>query len=433
MKKFRANESKSNGIKKQLLFNIISLVVVTAILASGLSFYLYYKIANDSMQLTDIIITMAIAVTMIIISAALANQLSKHIANPLSKFVERLNAIAEGDIHTEVEIIDRDDEIGLLSKSINNIVQELNSMISEMTKNLVAIDEGDFTLSIEREYSGDFKSIGEAITKINLRLNRLISRIIDSSEQVAAGADQVASGAQILSEGTTQQASSIQELAATMNELSEQTNKNAKNAEHAKKASEETSLEVEIGNRHMISMINAMEEIKGTSIEISKIIKTIDDIAFQTNILALNAAVEAARAGTAGKGFAVVADEVRNLASKSAEAAKNTTHLIERALSAVENGAKIADDTEESLSLIVDKVKTTVTLVEEIAVSSEQQAIGTSQVSVGVEQISSVVQTNSATSEESAAASEELSGQAQMLKGLVDGIKLKKITSFDFE
>lgn len=433
MKGFTINRLKSNSIKKQLFINIILLVVFTAILTSVLSIYLYYKIANDNLQSTDIIITIAIAVTMIIISLLLTMRLSRSIVNPLTEFAARLNDLAEGDIHTEVEVIDRNDEIGQLSKAIYSIVQELNSMINEMTCNLVAIDEGDFTLSMEREYFGDFKTIGEAITKINLRLNRLMTRIIDSSKQVAEGADQIAASSQILSQGTTEQASSIEELAATLSELSDQTNQNAINAGIAKKASDETSMEVENGNRHMLTMVKAMEEIKGTSIEISKIIKTIDDIAFQTNILALNAAVEAARAGAAGKGFAVVAEEVRNLASKSAEAAHNTTQLIESSLTAVENGSKIVDETEESLRSIVEKVKTTVSLVEEIAAASEQQAIGTSQVSVGVEQISAVVQTNSATSEESAAASEELSGLAQILKGLVDGIKLKNLTSFNID
>ncbi len=430
MKKLKMNDTKSNSIKKQLIIWVVSLVVVTIILISALSAYLGFKFATGALKTAEIIVFGLLSAFMIIISFVLAIKLTDRIVNPLNKFSERLEALAKGDIHTEVKEIDRNDEIGLLSKSINNIVQELKSILNELTENLIALDEGDFTLSIEREYPGEFKQLGEAVNRINLRLNRLMARIMDSSEQVSTGALQVAENAQVLSQGTTEQASSIEELAATINELSEQTNQNAKNAEIAKLSSEETSIEVENGNRHMINMVKAMDEIKGTSIEISKIIKTIDDIAFQTNILALNAAVEAARAGSAGKGFAVVADEVRNLASKSSEAAKNTTQLIERSLSAVENGSKIAYETEESLKVIVEKVKTTVELVEQIAEASGQQAVGTSQVSVGVDQISVVVQTNSATSEESAAASEELSGLAQVLKGLVDGIKLKKLTSY---
>jgi len=422
-----------NSIKKKLIFSIILLVIATIVFTSGFTAYVVHKVVNNTFQTFDLLICIAFIAVWIMITLIILIKLSRHFSNPLNKIILRLEAMAKGDIHTEIEGINTNDEIGIMSKTINNIVKEFNSMISEMNYSLIAIDEGDFTVTIEREYQGDFKAIGKAITKINMRLNRLISRIIDSSEQLTSGADQVAYGAQILSQGTIEQASSVEELAATINELSVQTNQNALNAGIAKQASEETFMEVEKGNKKMIDMVKAMEEIKTTSIQISKIIKTIDGIAFQTNILALNAAVEAARAGAAGKGFAVVAEEVRNLASKSAEAANNTTQLIERSLVAVENGSKIADETEESLKLIVEKVKTTVSLVEAITVASKRQADGTSQVSIGVEQISSVVQTNSATSEESAAASEELSGLAQILKGLVDGIKLKELTSYDFD
>lgn len=432
MKRLGNGVLKSNSIKKRLIMSITSFAVITVILTSGVSIYLYNRLAT-SIILSDILIAAAFVAVILIISFSLATRLSNKIGKPINRLALRLEMLEKGDIHSDVEIIDRNDEVGRLSKTINSIVKELNSMISEMTYNLVAIDEGDFTTTIEREYLGDYKLIGEAINKINLRLNRLMTRIIEGSEQLSSGANQVAAGAQILSQGTTEQASSIEELAATINELSVQTNNNALNAEIAKKSSEETFMEVENGNKKMTSMVKAMEEIKGTSIEISKIIRTIDDIAFQTNILALNAAVEAARAGAAGKGFAVVADEVRNLASKSAEAAKSTTQLIERSIIAVDNGAKIADETEESLQTIVEKVRTTVSLVEKIAIESEQQAVGTNQVSIGVEHISSVVQTNSATAEESAAASEELSGLAQMLTGLVDGIKLKELTSYNID
>ncbi|WP_312701283.1 HAMP domain-containing methyl-accepting chemotaxis protein [Sedimentibacter sp.] len=431
--RYSGTNKVSKSIKKQLVFNIVSFVIFAIILVAAVFAYIGFKYANNTLGAVEIIAAASIAVILIVLSYIFTGSLSKRIINPLSMLTKRLDALSEGDMHTEVEMRDMDDEIGQLSKAVNNILTELNSMISEMTHSLVSIDEGDFTVTIEKKYPGDFESIGEAIKRINMRLNRLMGRIIESSEQLATGADQVADNAQSLSQGTTEQASSIQELAATINELSEQTNQNARNAETAKLSSGETSVEVENGNRHMNNMVRAMDEIKETSVEISKIIKTIDDIAFQTNILALNAAVEAARAGSAGKGFAVVADEVRNLASKSAEAAKNTTHLIERSLSAVENGSKIVSETEESLKSIVDKVKITVELVEQISEASAQQAVGTSQVSAGIEQISGVVQTNSATSEESAAASEELSGLAQGLKGLVDGIKLKKIENYDID
>ncbi len=218
----------SRSIKKQLLINIISFVIFTIILISALSAYIGFKYANNTLNTVEIIAAGSIAVILIILSYVLVGSLSNRIINPLNKLTKRLDDLAKGDMHTDVEIIDKEDEIGLLSKVVNNIVIEINSMVSEMTHNLVSIDEGDFTVTLEKKYPGDFEAIGEAIRKINLRLNRLMERIIDSSELVASGADQVAENAQVLSQGTTEQASSIEELAATINELSEQTNQNAK-------------------------------------------------------------------------------------------------------------------------------------------------------------------------------------------------------------
>ncbi|NYB72644.1 methyl-accepting chemotaxis protein [Sedimentibacter hydroxybenzoicus DSM 7310] len=423
----------SKSIKKKLHIDIISFVIFTIILVSALSAYIGFRYANNTLNTVEIMAAVSIAVILIIFSYVLVHSLCSRIISPLNKFTKRLDDLAKGDMRTDVEIIDKEDEIGLLSKAVNNIVQELNSMVNDMLYNLSGVDDGDFTRYTERGYPGDFEKIGIRIQRINLRLNRLIGRFFNSAKQVATGADQVAENTQDLSQGATEQASSIEELAATINELSEQINQNAKNAETARNSSLETSIEVEGGKEHMDNMVHAMNEIKNASIEISKIIKTIDDIAFQTNILALNAAVEAARAGSAGKGFAVVAEEVRNLASKSAEAAKNTTELIERSLFAVEKGADIAYKTEESLNGIVDKVKITVELVEQISKASAQQALGASQVLIGVEQISSVIQTNSKNSEDNAAACEELSSLAQELKGFVEDVKLREVEVYNID
>ncbi|MEG1894902.1 MAG: methyl-accepting chemotaxis protein, partial [Oscillospiraceae bacterium] len=199
----------------------------------------------------------------------------------------------------------------------------------------------------------------------------------------------------------------------------------AENAHLASQKSAEAGAEVMVSNQKMEQLVVAMEKISQSSVDIGKVIKVIEDIAFQTNILALNAAVEAARAGTAGKGFAVVADEVRNLASKSAEAAKGTTALIEGSVEAVKNGTRLVDDTAKSLGTVAQSAKDVGELIDRIAAASNDQASAATQVTQGVEQISSVVQTNSATAEESAAASEELSGQATMLRQLVEKFKLQ--------
>ena len=372
----------------------------------------------------SIIVTAILAMLSLLVATILAIRLAKKISDPIIACSERLKLLSEGDLHTEVPKTDNKDETGELFESMGLLVDRLKVVIDDLTLHLGAVAASDFSQTFEKEFRGDFAPLAVSIRAILQSLNNIMGQMDESAEQVASGSEQVAGGAQALSQGSTEQASSIEELAATISEITEQINQSAVDAENAKNISEDASKEVQNGSVEIAKMINAMGEINETSVQIGKIIKSIEDIAFQTNILALNAAVEAARAGSAGKGFAVVADEVRNLASKSAEAAKNTTQLIENSLKAVENGSKIADKTGESLKFIVEKTNMTASLVEEIAKAAKQEAIGASQITIGIEQISSVVQTNSATAEESAAASEELSGQAQILKNMLSNIKL---------
>ncbi|MEG1049511.1 MAG: methyl-accepting chemotaxis protein, partial [Oscillospiraceae bacterium] len=293
---------------------------------------------------------------------------------------------------------------------------------------LATMAAGDFNISKAEPFIGDFENIERSFNEFSTKISQTLWQINMASDQVNSGAVQVSTAAQELSRGATEQSSSIEELSATISEITAQIAANAKNARSASELSHKAGEGVAQSDEHMQDMIVAMQDISNKSVEISKIIKTIDDIAFQTNILALNAAVEAARAGSAGKGFAVVADEVRNLAQKSAEAAKGTTGLIEGTVTAVSQGRKIADETAKSLGAVVENVNHVKLMVSEIADASDKQSEGAQQVNIGVEQISAVVQTNSATAEESAAASEELSGQAQMLKDLVSDFKLAKGT-----
>lgn len=380
----------------------------------------YLSSTNRSILMTLIFSILSLAAAYIVVK-----NISDKIANPVIECAERLRMLSEGDLHTEVAETDRNDEIGLLVKSLGSTIKDMNVIINDISFQLGAISEGDFSQDMDREYKGDFNSIVLSIKKISSFLNSVVRQVGESAEQVASGADQVAGGSQALSQGATEQASSVEELSATLSEISEQINNNASNANKANEVSMESSKQVTIGNNYVKEMNEAMLDIERTSKEIAKIIKVIDDIAFQTNILALNAAVEAARAGSAGKGFAVVADEVRNLASKSAEAAKTTTSLIENSMKAVGRGTRVSRQTEEVLDSAVSKSGVAAEMVEEISKASLQQAESVSQVLAGIEQISAIVQTNSATAEESAAASEELSGQAQILKELIEEIKLK--------
>ncbi|WP_051280810.1 methyl-accepting chemotaxis protein [Anaerovorax odorimutans] len=381
----------------------------------------YYEAYNG---VTKLAVTLFIII--LIILSVIIFFISKGIVKPLKRLSKVANQIADGDLEVSIEHKSKDETSQVAAAMERTIVRlkEYVKYINEITSVLDEMASGNFIFDLKYDYLGDFAKIKSALLNIQKTFTETLKNITISADQVASGSDQVASGAQALSQGAMEQASSIEELSATINEISQHIKHNAENADNASQISMESSKEVELGSNQMKDMIIAMEEISNASKEIGKIIKTIDDIAFQTNILALNAAVEAARAGEAGKGFAVVADEVRNLAGKSAEAAKNTTVLIETAITAVENGTQIVDKTAQSLDKIVSGAEKTTELIGEISQASNDQATSMTQVTLGVDQISSVVQTNSATAEESAAASEELSGQAQMLKQLVSQFKL---------
>ena len=384
-----------------------------------------YEVSTSDKSATMILLIIISAVALLT-TIILAVDVTRRITKPIKEIEAAVKEMAGGNLDVTIAYESRD-ELGSLSNSVREMTGRLKAIISDEAYVLGELATGNFNVlsRMADSYVGAFQGILEAMRGIKKSLNETLRQINQSADQVASGSEQVSSGAQALSQGATEQASSIEELAATINEISEQVKSNAENAMDVSAKAVQTGRQMAESNGQMQEMIAAMEEISNSSNEIGKIIKTIEDIAFQTNILALNAAVEAARAGSAGKGFAVVADEVRNLASKSADASKSTAALIEASLKAVENGTRIAGQTADFMTEVVEGTKVLTETIDKISEASNAQAASINQVTQGVDQISSVVQTNSATAEESAAASEELSGQAQILKRLVGRFTLQ--------
>ena len=372
-----------------------------------------------------VVITIIVGLVVIMFASVICTVTANGIANPIRKTVDVMNAVASGSLNVSVEHTS-DDETGRLADSINRTINSLNGYMSEISRLCKQLADGDFNIQGQIEFNGDFVSIIEALNSLAYGLSDTMQQIDISAAHVNHGAVQISNGATSLASGTTEQASSIQELAGIIGVLKDKVDTNAKNAEEANQKANQAGDKMSLSNKHMKEMVVAMNRISDKSNEISNIIKTIEDIAFQTNILALNAAVEAARAGAAGKGFAVVADEVRNLASKSAEAATNTTGLIEQTIQAVKSGSHIVEETAEALNSSVDVTNQTIKLINDIWAASAEQAAMIEQVNTGVDQISSVVQTNSATAEQSAASSEELNSQATALQDLTSKFVLKK-------
>ena len=376
-----------------------------------------------AMQTKFITILSVLGIASVLVSVFFGIYITRGITRPIKELEAAARQMEQGHLKIDVNYASKD-ELGSLSDSMRQMSDKISYYMDAISRVMRQLADSNLEIPHYDDFQGDFLPVQESLLIVLNSLNEIISEINMFSDQVANGTDQVSNGAQILSQGVIAQASSVEELAATMSEISQQVKENAETSQVVKTAAGEMGANILACNQQMQEMKNAMEKINQNSTQIRTIIKTIDDIAFQTNILALNAAVEAARAGESGKGFSVVAQEVRSLATRSSDASKSTEALIEQSLAAVVYGTKVAEETAASLRNIAGGTDEMISKINQIAEASKRQAAATEMVSTGIDQISDIVQTNSATAEESAAASEELYGQSQVLKSRVSRFKL---------
>lgn len=367
------------------------------------------------------------AIAVLVVTLLVIIQTRRIIGRPVKELSQVATRIAEGELDQTIHYRSRD-ELGILAHNFNRVTEQLRDYIkyiNEIADTLNEIAHGNLAFELKSEYAGEFAKIKSSLDEISVKLNMTMGQLHSSSRDVAAGAGQISQIAVNLSQGSTEQAAEVKALADHIGEVSDQVQRIAQDAQQTSDISKEVSRGLLESNTKMQNMTEVIQKISDKSSEINKIVKTIDDIAFQTNILALNAAVEAARAGSAGKGFAVVAEEVRTLAGKSADAAKETTDLLGETINSMEEGVNAAEDTAQSMLMAAELADKMGSLIDNIADNTRQQATTTAEISHGIDQISIVVQSNVNTAESSAAASEELSGQADALQELVSKFRLK--------
>ena len=371
--------------------------------------------------------TMICALVMVGIITVLNMAVTRiQIMRPVLAVKNQIGEISRGNLSAKFSLESNTSEIGMLVESIHETRRELKKYIQDIDYTLAQMAQGNMNLTVGNDYLGEFAPIQAAMGQILDALNTALSRIHVTAQQVSEESVQMATDAQTLSSGSVEQAAAVQELSASIQDISRQVDRTSEDAGDARTASEEAAMQLEICDRKMEALTAAMEDISKSSQQIGGIIKTMEDIAFQTKILSLNASVEAARAGEAGRSFSVVADEVQTLANKSSASAHNITQLIENSMQLVAYGASLSSDTTEALAVVISSARKSTEIVERIAGSAVEQSQSLKQLTLGMEQISEVVQTNAATAEKSAASARELSGQAEELKVSVQRFRLRE-------
>ena len=383
-------------------------------------------VANYQKQkIFEILLLLGVSLSICIIGLFVLAVLLNRITAPLGPIAGRLKLLSAGDVHTPpVPVSQTKDEMEVLSYATDELITQMRDVVDDITIHLQHMAQGDMTLPVEKEFTGDFEPIHDSLLLIYRQLNQTLQAIHQSADQVSAGSSQVADAAQALASGAAEQAGTIERLSLSITEVSTKVEQSSANIEKATGYVEQTVGRVEESNAKMKQMLNAMDEIKTTSDEIGKVTQDIDGIASQTNLLALNAAVEAARAGEAGTGFAIVADEVRSLAAKAAQAARQTAVLVDNASKAVKDGMDTARDNADLLMDVINQARHMRELMETVERASREQTIAMNEVTCGISQISAVVQSNAATAEQSSASSEELSAQADLLREEVSKFKI---------
>lgn len=379
-------------------------------------------------MIINIIVILAVAVILIVIASGLALKLAKVLGEAVKVCTDRLELLTQGDLHSPVPEVDRNDETGVLAEATKKMVATMETMIGDISYVLSNMGEGNFAVrSKAREsFIGDFADILENERKIEVRLSETVFGIREVASQVSLGSTQLSESAQNLAEGATDQASSVEELLATVTDVTERVMKNAEETAAVGRNAEKMGIEAQESTKQMEQMKAAMEKISQTSAQISGVIQSIEEIAEQTNLLALNASIEAARAGESGRGFAVVANEIGALAKQSGDAAENTRQLIEDSLREVENGHEIVNITAKTLGELISGLAEIVREIEEVGVTSMKQTDMIKQINVGIEQISAVTEENSASAQECSATSEELNAQAVNMNEMMEKFQIRE-------